>query len=257
MAAAGVAALVVLVRYAPSLWVAATTARPRVSSPSSTPGEAPAAPTDAASAAPRKTSGGLSILSTPPGARVLLDGTVRGVTPLSLRDVKVGRHLVVLESPAGIVRRPVTVAADAVAEVNESIFAGFVAIYSPFELTITEGTHAFRPDDRNEIMLPAGPHDLRLANRALGFVEVRHIDLTPGQWLALSVTPPSSTLTVNASEAAEVLLDGVSVGETPLTDRPVALGTHEIVVKRAEGGERRLTATVTVKPFALFVDFSK
>jgi hypothetical protein len=255
MAAAAVAALVALVRYAPSLWLAATTAR--LSSPSGKPAEAAAAPTDGASAAPRKTSGGLSILSTPPGARVLLDGTVRGVTPLSLRDVKVGRHLVVLESPAGIVRRPVTVAADAVAEVNESIFAGFVAVYAPFELSITEGTHALRLDDANEIMLPAGPHDLRLANRALGFEEVRHVDLTSGQWLALSVTPPSSTVTVNANEAAEVWLDGIRAGETPLTDRPVALGTHEIVVKRAAGGERRLTATVTVKPFALFVDFSK
>jgi hypothetical protein len=179
------------------------------------------------------------------------------VTPLTLYDVSAGRHLVVLESPTGTVQRPVTVTADRVTEVDESIFAGFLAIYSPFELSITEGTRAFRPDDRNEIMLPAGPHDLRLTSRALGFEEIRHVDLTPGQRLAISVTPPASTVTVNANEVAEVWLDGARVGETPLTDRPVPLGTHEILVKRPAGGERRFMATVTVKPFALYVDFSK
>ena len=37
----------------------------------------------------------------------------------------------------------------------------------------------------------------------------------------------------------------------------VPLGSHEIVVKRAGGGDRRITATVTVNPYTLHVDFSK
>jgi hypothetical protein len=38
---------------------------------------------------------------------------------------------------------------------------------------------------------------------------------------------------------------------------PVAIGTHDLLVRRASGGERRLTVTVTANPFALHIDFSR
>jgi hypothetical protein len=216
------------------------------------------APTATAPAAtPHRTTGGLKIESTPPGARILVDGTDRGNTPIELDDLAPGKHVVVLESNVGTVQRTVTVTAGLVAEVNESIFAGFLTIYSPFEVSITEGARAFRADDRGEIMLPAGHHELKLSNRALGFEETRSVDLTPGQRMTLSVTPPQSTISVTATEAAEVWLDNFKLGDTPLTDAPAALGTHDLIVRRAAGGERRFTITVTVKPFSMFVDFSR
>jgi hypothetical protein len=235
------------ITYGPSAWNAVTTRARQVVAT-----EPPPARPDA----PRKTTGTLQLDSTPT-ARVLLDGAVRGTTPLTLEDVAAGRHAVILESPVGSIQRTVAITAGATTTVNESIFAGFVAVYSPFELTITEGTRAFHLDDRNEIMLPAGHHDLRLANRALGFEETRQVEVTPGQTLTLSVTPPQSTLSVTASEAAEIWIDGARVGDTPIAGQPVSLGTHDVVARRAGGSERRLTVTVTVKPFALHVDFSR
>jgi hypothetical protein len=62
---------------------------------------------------------------------------------------------------------------------------------------------------------------------------------------------------VTASEPAEVLVDGVRAGDAPLADFPVDVGTREIVVRRAAGGERRVTVTITVKPYTLNVDFSR
>jgi hypothetical protein len=235
------------IAYGPSAWNAVTTRARQVVAT-----EPPPARPDA----PRRTTGTLQLDSTPP-ARVVLDGAVRGTTPLTLEEVAAGRHAIILESPVGTVQRTVAITAGAITTVNESIFAGFLAVYSPFELTITEGTRAFHPDDRNEIMLPAGHHDLRLANRALGFEETRQVELTPGQKLTISVTPPQSTLSVTSSEAAEVWIDGARVGDTPLAGQPVSLGTHDVIARRAGGTERRLTVTVTVKPFALHIDFSK
>ena len=220
-------------------------------------GNTSAATSQPAPTASAKTTGTLNILSAPEGTRVLVDGSVRGLTPLSIDDIPVGRHVVVLESPSGVLQRSVTVAADKVTEVNESIVAAFVTILSPFEVSITEGTRTFRPDDHNEITLAAGPHDLRLTNRRLMFEDRRHLDLAPAERLTISVTPPQSTVSVTASEPAEVWVDGARVGQTPLADHVVELGSHEILVKRADGGERRVTAMVTVKPFALHVDFSK
>jgi len=52
-----------------------------------------------------------------------------------------------------------------------------------------------------------------------------------------------------------VWLDGTRLGQTPLNAAPVALGIHDIVVKRAAGGERRYTVTIGAKPVILKVDF--
>ena len=207
------------------------------------------------SAAGRKATGGLHVGSTPAGAKVIVDAKARGVTPLTLTDLTPGRHEVVLESDAGTVHRTVRVAANETAEMNESIFSGWLVVYAPFEVVIVEGGRVLQPDGRNQIMLPPGIHELRLTNRPLAYEAVRQVEVKPGEGTALRLIPPSSTLTVTASEAAEVWLDGARVGETPLIAAPVPLGTHEVVVKREAGGERRFTVTIGTSPFTLDVDF--
>jgi hypothetical protein len=230
------------------VWQAMTTSKTRVavSTPAAIPPQTPT-----------RKAGGLRVNSTPAGAQVLVDGQPRGVTPLLLADLAAGRHTIELKSSAGTVKRTVNVATGKTAEIDELIFSGWLAVYAPFDLAITEGQRALRLDDRNQIMLPPGSHELRLVNRALGYDEVRRVELKPGELATLSVTPPLSSMTVTATEAAEVWLDGARAGETPLNALPVALGTHEIVVKRTAGGERRFTVAVTVNPFMLNVDFSK
>lgn len=213
-------------------------------------------PTDVRpSAAGRKATGGLRVSSTPAGAKVVVDAKARGVTPLTLTDLTPGRHEVVLESDAGTVHRTVRVAANETVEMSESIFSGWLVVYAPFEVVIVEGGRVLQPDGRNQIMLPPGIHALRLANRTLAYEAVERVEVKPGEGTTLRLTPPPSTLTVTASEAAEVWLDGARVGETPLNAAPVPLGTHDVVVKREAGGERRFTVTIGANPFTLDVDF--
>jgi len=191
-----------------------------------------------ASAAARRATGVLRVVSTPAGARVMVDGKARGVTPLTLSDLNPGNHEVALESDAGTVHRTVMVAANETAQVDESIFSGWLAVYAPFEITIAERGRMLRPDERNQILLPPGVHELRIANKTLAYEATWSVEVKPGEKTNLRVTPEPSTLTVTASEAAEVLLDGSRIGDTPLNAAPVPLGTHELVVKRAAGGER-------------------
>jgi PEGA domain-containing protein len=244
-------AVAAAVRYGPGLWRAASSSVSRLAANAPRP-SLPAAPAEAP-----KTTGTLHIVSTPSGARVLVDGAARGVTPLTLDEVAPGRHTVVLQSPAGTIQRVVAVAPGTTAEIDESIFSGWVAVYAPFELTITESGRVLRADDRSEIMLPAGPHDLRLANRALGFEQMQHVELKPGDRISLSIKPPQTSITVTATEPAEVWLDGVRVGDTPLAGAPVDLGTHELLVRRVAGGDRRMTIRATVQPVSIVVDFNK
>ena len=203
-----------------------------------------------------KAVGRLSATSDPTGARVLVDGKPRGFTPLTIGDLAPGVHAVVLDGAAGSVHRPVTIIADQTAQIAESIFAGWVSVVAPFDVTIAEGTRALPLDDRNQLMLPPGRHDLHLQNRALGYEDVRPVEVTPGEMTTLSVVPPRTTITVTASAPASVWIDGAPAGDAPAT-ASVDLGSHDVAVKPADRSERKFTVTATVKPLRLDVDLSK
>jgi len=205
---------------------------------------------------PRRT-GQLIAQSLPAGATVLVDGKERGVTPLTLDDMSFGSHTVVIQNDKGSVRRTVKIAADRDAVVSESIFAGWLSVFAPFEVQIFEGGRAIRLDESGKVLLSPGPHDLRFENGDLGYRETRHVEVQPGQTTSLSLVTSPSTITVTASAPAVVVIDGQPVGETPLTNHPIALGTRDIVVRGADGTERRYTQKVTVTPVRIDVDFSK
>src|SRR5207248_1846200 len=118
------------------------------------------------------------------------------------------------------------------------------------------GKASLRLDDRNQTLVKPGVHELRFSNKALGFVEIRKVEVKPGDTVAVTIVPPPSTLTVTATEPSEVLIDGERVGQTPLTSVPVAIGTRDLTVRSASE-VRRKTITVTVEPTIIDIDFSK
>ena len=203
-----------------------------------------------------KRTGSLQVSSVPPGARVIVDRRARGVTPLTVDGLSPGSHDVVLESADGSVRETVDITADNTAEISQAIYAGWLHVSSAIEIAITEGTRGIHLDERNQVLLPPGMHELRFESRALGYRDTRRIEVKPGETTAVSIVPSMSALTVTATQPAEVFIDGERVGETPLTSRPINLGTRDVVVKSASGGERRFTITVTVDPVRIDVDFS-
>jgi hypothetical protein len=204
-----------------------------------------------------RATGVLIARSEPAGARVLVDGRERGITPLTLNQVTVGSHTVVIQSDKGSVKRTVTVTTDKTAVVSESIFAGWLSVYAPFDIEISEGSQTIGLDEMNRVLLPPGAHELRFENRGLGYRETRTVQVDPGQTTSLSLVPPGSMLNVTSNVPAVVLIDGVQVGETPLVNHPVALGTRDILVRSADGQERPFPTKVTVGAVQIDVDFSK
>jgi len=200
--------------------------------------------------------GKLIVESDPTGAKVSIDGKPRGATPLTLTDVGVGSHIVVIDSAKGSIRRNVEVTSERETTLSETIFSGFLKVFAPFEVTVSEAGHPLRLDERTQLMLAPGVHELRFENKQLGFYGTRKIEIEPGKTATVTLTPGGSTLSVTASAPAEVFVDGQRVGDTPLVDYPVALGSRDIVVKGA-AGERRFTETVTTRPLRLEVDFAK
>src|SRR5258706_263173 len=127
---------------------------------------------------------------------------------------------------------------------------------APVDLAISEGTRSLRLDDRLQVMLSPGTHELLFENRALGYQEVRQVNVRPGETTQLSIAPPRSKASFTSTAPADVWLDGVAVGQTPLVDLPVEIGTHHVRMKSG-AAERQFTVTATMTPLAFNADFSQ
>jgi len=238
-------------------WFAATRERAPATAgkPSATPGARMPANGKKMSAT-RKT-GRLSVMSTPEGATVAVDGQKRGVTPLVLDDLPAGRHAVTLESAGGTIQRSIDVKTDQTATVEASIYPGWLALFAPIELEVQAHGRVLQFDQRHQTLLPSGRHEIVVVSRELGYRGSRVVDVKPGEVTRLSIEPPKTRLTVTATAPAQVWLDGTHIGAAPLVDVPIDLGTHEIVVRHPTAGEERRTIAATSGPLRVEVDFGK
>ena len=57
---------------------------------------------------------------------------------------------------------------------------------------------------------------------------------------------PNGRVSINAVPWAEVSIDGTPAGQTPLANLSLPIGTHEVVFKHPQFGERKQTITVKV-----------
>jgi hypothetical protein len=207
--------------------------------------------------------GGLEIVSDPAGATVSIDGVARGVAPLTLTNVEAGEHRVTLSQDGTTTNRTVRVAPGAMASVVASTRAsqaeaGWVTISAPFEMKIFEAGALIGTTASERIMLPAGTHTFNLRSEELEFNTSVPVRVTPGKTATAAVRVPTGLLSVNALPWAEVLVDGQSVGTTPLGNLVVPIGSREVVWRHPQFGERRRVVTVKERtPVRIGVDFSQ
>lgn len=207
-------------------------------------------------AAPRGAVGRLRIESEPAGAIVAIDGRPRGVTPLTADDLTAGRHAVDLTHQGNTVHETVDIKPSKTTTLRTSVYQGWLALFSPIDLKAAFDGRPLVLDDQNRALLPAGPHELTLQNKKLGFLETRSIAIKPGETTAVSVELPKTMLTVTASGPGDVWIDGTRVGDAPIVDLPIEIGTHDVLVRSPEFGERRLTVIATVAPVRVAVDLA-
>jgi hypothetical protein len=195
--------------------------------------------------------GSLSVATDPPGSDVSVDGQERGVAPLTLPDLAVGQHRVVVRARGTTYTRTVQIEAGATASLffggTQAAVPGSIAVASSVPVQVFEDKRLIGTSDMDRIMLPAGEHFLELAADSVGFRTTRIVRVTAGQTVALSVDLPQAPLSINAVPWAEVFIDGTRIGETPIGNLPQTVGPHEIVFRHPQLGERKMNTLVTVK----------
>src|SRR5262249_4948243 len=135
---------------------------------------------------------------------------------------------------------------------------GWLSISAPFEVDIIENDDVIGTSGASRVMLPAGRHHIVLANTTLGFRETRTVDVAGGRTAGILLDAPKASLSVNARPWADVTVDGTSIGQTPIANVMVSVGSHDVVFRHPQLGERRQSVVVTTKgPNRLSVDLNK
>ncbi len=209
--------------------------------------------------------GQLDVRTDPAGAKVSVDGQRRGVSPLTVTGLVPGSHMVVLENELGSVNEDVTIEPGGTASLvvpmrspQGAPVSGWISISAPAELQVFENQRLLGSTRTDRIMVATGRHDLEFVNDALGYRSAKTIQVGPGQVASVKPDWPQGTIAINAAPWANVWLDGQELGETPVGNTQVPIGTHEVVFRHPQLGEQRYTTTVTATtPARLSVDMRK
>ena len=210
------------------------------------------------STAGRVETGRIQIISDPPGGSISIDGHPSGSTPTAV-DVAPGDHDVVVRSLGVAHRRTVRVDAGSTASLvisnNSSALSGWLTAPSAVALQIYENGRLIGTTDTERIMLPVGTHNLEFAASALEFRTRREVAITPGETTAVSIPLPRAPINVNALPWAEVWIDGVRAGETPIGNLMQTIGPHEIEFRHPQLGQKQVMVNVALgTPTRIAVD---
>ena len=197
--------------------------------------------------------GRLSVVTDPPGARVLVNGRSRGISPLVIDGLAPATYSVTVRSDSSSSQRAVSVDAGVTKEIvfalpgSQAPLGGWLTVASPFPVDVIERDEVVGTSGTARTMLAAGSHDVVLRNDAVGYEAHHRIDVVAGRVATLEVAAPEATLNVNARPWADVLIDGVAVGQTPLAGLKLVAGTHRITFRHPQLGERHESVVISAK----------
>ena len=210
-----------------------------------------------------ETTAQIDITSDPVPARVTVDGRLVGQTPLK-QDMPAGRHVIVVSRGTATVTRAV----DAVAGRTSSIFVslapgspattGTFAVESPVELRVIENGRLLGVSNAAPVAMSVGRHQIDLDNDALELHVTRTVTIDPGKSTNIDVPVPNGVIFINASPWADVFIDGRNVGVTPLGNVAVVVGTHDIVFRHPQFGDRHRSVVVGARtPIRVAADLTR
>ena len=197
--------------------------------------------------------GGLAVETEPVRQMVIVDGVERGLSPLTLAEVTPGEHIVQVRTPTGTVRRAIVVEAGKTVSLvisgpaTAGVRAGWVQFTSPVVLELRENGSLIGTTASERLMLPAGDHQIELRNDALAFRATRQVTIAADRTVTLPIAVPNGTVSINALPWAEVWIGGQRIGETPIANVSWPIGSHQVLLRHPQFGERKATVTIPAK----------
>lgn len=138
------------------------------------------------------------------------------------------------------------------------LVAGLLAVDAPVPMHVYAEGKLVGTTEADTIMLPVGSHDVEFVSDAVGVRMKRTVSVQAGRTTSVSLEAPKVPVHINAVPWAEVWIDNQHVGETPIGNLQQSVGSHEVVFRHPELGERRMVVVVTMKePARISMDLRK
>ena len=128
--------------------------------------------------------GALKVESTPDGAEAIVDGRRYGKTPVTIPDLEVGAHTLVLKSAAGTITRRITIKNNQTTLLSEAIFSGWLAIFSPIPIAVVIDGKPINLTDDGRLMTTPGKHVVELFSERFNYRSTQTLDVRPGETTA-------------------------------------------------------------------------
>ena len=188
--------------------------------------------------------GSLKVESTPEGAEAIVDGKSYGKTPLTIPDLPVGAHTLILKSSSGSITRRVTIKNNQTTLLSEAIFSGWLAIFSPIPITVALDGKPVSLTEDGRLMTTPGRHVVELSSERFNYRATETLDVRPGETTAHTVALPTGTVRVTVPEGVEIKVDGAPAVGTAAEGFSMPIGAHEISATHPTLGERRASVDV-------------
>ena len=178
-----------------------------------------------------------------------------GATQPGGGDVKAAVPVPGAEAPKPAAATPAGLAAPAAVEAKPA--TGALQLVSPIVVSVSERGEALGTSAA-PLTLAAGHHVLDLVSEELGYRATRAVDVRAGRVSRAELALPNGSVNINATPWAEVLVDGRRVGETPLGNVQLTIGSHEVTFRHPQLGEQVRTVVITTgAPGRLSVDMKQ
>jgi hypothetical protein len=201
--------------------------------------------------------GGLLITTYPSKGKIAIDGVPRGESPAKVTDLQPGTHTLLVQTSFGSQEQDVVVQPGRVSQLSVPTVS-WIKVNAPFELSVFEGARLIGTTGSAPLMVAPGRRNLDFVNRAVG-LRLRHfVDAVAGQVVTVPLELPTGMMNLYSDLPAEVTLDGHAIGQTPIANLSVPLGSHELLFRHPRYGEVRYTVAVTLSgPVRLNVTFPR
>lgn len=170
-------------------------------------------------------------------AEISLDGRVVGRTPIDIRDVKPGQHIVEARAAGHRSREEtVTVAAGSALVLKMDLGeagVGTIKVVSPLpESDVSIDGESLGPAPQQK-SVSAGEHLVAVSKAGYARFEAK-VTLEPGQTRTVTaeLAQVGGARFVSSPSGAEVLFDGRPIGTTPLVNEELAAGEHVVTIRK-------------------------
>ena len=100
---------------------------------------------------------------------------------MTIPDLEVGAHTLVLKSAAGTITRRVTIKNNQTTLLSEAIFSGWLAIFSPIPVTVVIDGKPVSLTDDGRVMTTPGKHVVELISERFNYRATETLDVRPAR----------------------------------------------------------------------------